>query len=165
MKRALIISLGIVGFATVVTAQKRDNHFPKPNCTTIVAEAMFQEVDTTKPRGVSDNYHTWENGKAILVKFTPGGSKALRDKVVQCAKEWEKYANVTFKFLPDTASNTNIRIRLGKGYGHNSAVGTEANFRQQSNPTMNFDTLYFADADYYIASLQKRGIKPPYNLN
>jgi len=68
------------------------------------------------------------------------------------------------KFVNDTTTKTDIRIRLGKGSGHNSAVGTEAKFRSQSNQTMNFDTLYFADIDYYIASLKKKGIQPPYNL-
>ncbi len=161
MKRALIISIGLIYFGINSNAQK----FPKPNCTTLVGDAMLNQVDTTKPRGVSDNYHTWTNGSVLLVKFMPGGSKILRDKVMLCAKEWEKHGNITFKFVPDTAKVTNIRIKLGKGYGHNSAVGTEANFRLQSNQTMNFDTLFFADADYYIEKLQKKGIKAPYNLN
>ena len=161
MKRALIISIGLIYFGINSNAQK----FPKPNCTTLVGDAMLNQVDTSKPRGVSDNYHTWSNGSVLLVKFMPGGSKILRDKVMLCAKEWEKHGNITFKFVPDTAKITNIRIKLGKGYGHNSAVGTEANFRLQSNQTMNFDTLFFADADYYIEKLQKKGIKAPYNLN
>lgn len=161
MKRAIIISLVLTGLASASQAQT----FPKANCTTLVGEAMFHEVDTTKPRGVSDNYHTWGNGQTLLVKFMPGGSRTLRNKVIACAREWEKYANVKFQFVSDTVKQTNIRIRLAKGYGHNSAVGTEASFRPQANPTMNFDTLFFADADYYIASLKKKGIEPPYNLN
>ena len=165
MKKVLIIAVGLIGLCVSVRAQKKVSYFPKLNCTTLVGDAMFQEVDTTKPRGVSDNYHTWENGKVLLVKFLPGGSKTLRDKVIQCAREWEKYANITFRFVSDTTGYTDIRIRLGKGYGHNSAVGTEANFRPQANPTMNFDTLYFADADYYVASLKKKGLTPPFNLN
>jgi hypothetical protein len=139
--------------------------FPKPNCTTIVGDAMLKQVDTTKPRGVSDNYHTWENGQVLLVKFMGGGSKAVREKVMQYAKEWEKYANITFKFVADTTRVTNIRIKLANGLGHNSAVGTEANFRPQTAQTMNFDTLFFADGDYYAAQLQKRGIRPPYTIN
>lgn len=161
MKKVLIFALGLICFSSNANAQK----FPKANCTTLVGDAMLQEVDTTKSRGVSDNYHTWANGEVLLVKFMPGGSKTLRDKVMLCAKEWEKYANVVFKFVPDSTAVTNIRIRLGKGFGHNSAVGTEANFRVQSNPTMNFDTLYFADGDYYIGNLKKKGIPSPYNLN
>lgn len=161
MKKVFIIVIGLIGLGSVSQAQ----HFPKPNCTTLLGDAMFQEVDTTKPRGVSDNYHTWENGQVLRVKFMPGGSKVLRDKVIACAREWEKYGNVKFQFVADTAKQTNIRIKLGKGSGHNSAVGTEANFRPQSNQTMNFDTLYFADADYYIAKLKAKGLNPPYNLN
>lgn len=160
MKRYLILTT-VLFIAGSLSAQK----FPKPGCSTVLAEAMFAEVDTTKPRGVSDNYHTWENGAVLLVKFMPGGSKMLRDKVILSAKEWEKYANIKFQFVADTVRNTNIRVRLGKGSGHNSAVGTEANFRSQSEQTMNFDTLFFADIDYYLAKLQRKGIKPPYNLN
>ena len=160
MKRFLILTF-LAGFAGALQAQQ----LPRAACTTILGEAMFGEVDTTKPRGVSDNYHTWENGSVLLVKFMPGGSKALRDKVIAHAKEWEKFANVTFRFVADTARNTQLRIKLGKGYGHNSAVGTEARFRAESQQTINFDTLYFADADYYIASLKNKGIQPPYNYN
>ncbi|MDZ4796273.1 MAG: M12 family metallopeptidase [Bacteroidota bacterium] len=161
MKRALIIAIGLIYVSETANAQS----FPRPNCTTIVGDAMLKEMDTTKKRGVSDNYHTWPNGKILLVKFMPGGSKVIRDKVMLCAKEWEKHANLTFKFVPDTTAFTNIRIKLGKGYGHNSAVGTEAGFRPQNNQTMNFDTLFFADGDYYVAKLQKKGFKAPYNLN
>lgn len=126
---------------------------------------MLKQVDTTRARGVSDNYHTWDNGSVLLVKFMPGGSKSIRDKVMLYAKEWEKYANITFKFVPDTTRITNIRIKLGNGAGHNSAVGTEANFRPQTMQTINFDTLFFADGDYYVSSLQKKGVKPPYDLS
>ncbi len=161
MKKALIVFISVVYFGFTADAQK----FPRTSCTTLVGDAMLKEVDTTKNRGVSDNYRTWANGQIVLVKFMPGGSKMLRDKVMTYAKEWEKHANITFRFVPDTTKNTNIRIKLGKGLGHNSAVGTEANFRPQSNQTMNFDTLFFADGDYYVAKLQKKGIKAPYSLN
>jgi hypothetical protein len=80
-------------------------------------------------------------------------------------KEWEKYANVTFRFVPDNAGFTHIRIKLGTGLGHNSAVGTEANFRKQNEQTMNFDTLAFVDGDYYLARVKKKGIQPPYTLD
>ncbi len=161
MKMYLVFFVAVLLIGNSLNAQK----FPKATCTTIVGEAMLGEVDTTKPRGVSDNYHTWENGSVLLVKFMPGGSKALRDKVILHAKEWQKHANLTLKFVSDTARYSNLRVKLGKGYGHNSAVGTEANFRSQSEQTINFDTLYFADTDYYAAQLKKKGLKPPYNLN
>lgn len=161
MKKALVIAIGLIFFGVTAKAQ----HFPRANCTTLVGDAMLKEVDTTKQRGVSDNYRTWANGQVILVKFMPGGSKDLRNKVMAYAKEWEKYANITLRFVSDTASKTHIRIKLGKGSGHNSAVGTEANFRPQSTQTMNFDTLFFADGDYYVKKLHAKGSKPPYSLN
>ena len=40
--------------------------------------------------------------------------------------------------------------------GHNSAVGTEANFRQQNEQTINFDTMAFADGDYYLARVKRK---------
>ncbi|MBK8748971.1 MAG: hypothetical protein IPM04_14380 [Saprospiraceae bacterium] len=30
---------------------------------------------------------------------------------------------------------------------------------------MNFDTLFFADGDYYVKKLEAKGSKPPYSLN
>ncbi len=161
MKKSLLVLFGLISIGIRVNAQK----FPKPNCTSLVGDAMLKEVDTTKARGVSDNYHTWANGQVLLVKFMPGGSKLIRDKVILCAKEWEKFANITFRFVPDTTSVTNIRIKLGKGDGHNSTVGTEANFRPQSAQTINFDTLFFTDEDYYSAKLEKKNIQFPYTLN
>ncbi len=164
MKRALILLIVLIYLGSVSMAQQ----FPKINCTTLVGDAMLErnlEVDTVGVRGTADNYHMWHNGDVLLVKFLPGGSKTLRDKVIQNAREWEKYANISFKFVADTTKYTDLRVKLGKGYGHNSAVGTEANFRPQTDPTINFDTLYFADADYYAAALQKKGIMPPYNYD
>lgn len=161
MKKFFLLFLISVSIGSAIQAQS----IPKPTCTTILSEAMFAEVDTTKSRGVADNYHTWENGKVLLVKFMPGGGKVLRDKIMLNAKEWEKYANITLKFVDDTTRFTNLRIKLGKGSGHNSAVGTEANFRSQTMQTINFDTLYFADIQYYLSKMVKKGIKPPYNIN
>lgn len=132
----------------------------------MLGEAMFgAKEDTIKSRGMADNYHTWEPGAELLVKFTPGGSKNIRDKVILNAREWEKYANVKLKFVPDDAGYTHIRIKLSFGSGHNSAVGTEANFRAQNEQTMNFDTLAFADGEYYLARVKKKNIQPPYTYD
>lgn len=140
--------------------------FPRAKCTTLVGAAMFGErPDTIKSRGMADNYHTWEAGSELLIKFMPGGSKNLRDRVILNAREWEKHANIKLKFLPDNAGFTHLRIKLGEGMGHNSAVGTEANFRQQNEQTINFDTLAFADGDYYLDRVKKKGIKPPYSYD
>ncbi len=70
MMRALFIAIGLICVGINVNAQK----FPKPGCTTMLGDAMLKGIDTTKPRGVSDNYHTWTNGQVLLVKFMPGGN-------------------------------------------------------------------------------------------
>jgi serralysin len=161
MKMYLLFAIVILCMAGNAIAQK--NKLPKGKCTTVLGDAMFHEIDTTGNRGVSDNYRTWDNGSTILVKFMPGGSKTVREKVMLSAKQWETYANITFKFIPDTSSaKTDLRIKLWKGSGHNSAVGTEAYFRPQNEQTINFDTIFFADADYYIAKLKNKGINSNY---
>lgn len=162
MKKALLVIL-VAGFTGISVWAQR---FPGSKCTTLTGEAMVGErPDTIKSRGMADNYHTWEAGSVLLVKFMPGGSKMIRDKVMLNAREWEKHANVTYKFVADNAGFSHIRIKLGAGLGHNSAVGTEANFRAQNEQTMNFDTLAFADGDYYLASVKKKGIQPPYTFD
>lgn len=149
----------------IVMIQLAEAQFEKiPGCTTPVGEIMAVRKDTIRSRGMADNYHTWDPGTTLLVKFMPGGSKVLRDKVILNAKEWEKFANVKLKFLPDDAGFTHIRIKLGQGKGHNSAVGTEAGFRSQMDPTVNFDTLGFVDADYYADKLKKQGGEPPFSF-
>src|SRR5450432_4133536 len=125
MKKVLILAVALIYFGSSAISQK----FPRIKCSTLLGDAMFKGVDTSKSRGLADNYHTWENGAVLLVKFMPGGSKLLRDKVMENAKEWEKYANITFKFVPDSNRYATIRVKLGRGLGHNSAIGTEANFR------------------------------------
>lgn len=162
MKTLFVLAAATLGLAQMTSAQK----LHKIGCSTPVAEALnyfSQKIDTTKGRAVLDNYHTWDPGQVILVKFMPGGSKVMRDRVMQNAKEWEKYGNITFKFVADTTKNTDLRVRLSRGYGHNSAVGTEAAYRSQNEQTINFDTLYFADIDYYLAKLKSKGINAPYN--
>src|SRR5215212_11097438 len=86
MKKNFALAIGLLFIATFINAQR----LPKAPCTTLVNEVIHDDlktVDTTKSRGVVNNYAMWENGSVILVKFMPGGSKALRDKIMQSAKE------------------------------------------------------------------------------
>ncbi|MCX8019069.1 MAG: M12 family metallopeptidase [Chitinophagaceae bacterium] len=114
---------------------------------------------------MADNYKTWEPGMTLLIKFMPGGSRFLRNQVIVHSREWEKFANIRFKFVPDNTPFTHIRIKLGEGLGHNSAVGTDALQKEQKDQTMNFDTLGFIDGDYYLAKIKERGIKPPFTFD
>ncbi|MCB0715903.1 MAG: matrixin family metalloprotease [Chitinophagaceae bacterium] len=161
MKKQFIIAI----FLLAATVQVKAQYFPEPGCTTDVGKWILAEKDSLGNRGVGDNYHLWDNGQVLRIKFMAGGSKELRDKVIKNAKEWEKYANIKFEFLPDNTANTDIRIKLGRGYGHNSAVGTEAKFRRDYQQTVNFDTIYFMDLNYYVEKLKKKGLNPPFNFN
>lgn len=146
--------------STWLWAQERA--LQRPGCSAPISNTLFQAVDTTKSRGVADNYLTWEAGQVIRVKFMPGGGKVLRTKVMTLAKEWEKYGNIKFEFLPDNATNTQIRVKLGKDYGHNSAVGTLCNTFDPNEHTLHLDTLYLADFDFYKSMFVKDGLRPPY---
>ena len=161
MKKIVLSILTMFCLFVTTTAQK----FSRIPCSADLAPVQFKQVDTTKSRGMSDNYKTWDNGKVLRVKFMPGGSKSLRDRVIAAAKEWELYGNIKFNFVSDTAKFTDLRVLLGKGRGHNSAVGRDAAPRSQQEATINFDTLYFTDFDYYVAKLKTKGVPRPYNYD
>lgn len=131
----------------------------RPGCTAVLTNTLFQAVDTTSDRGVADNYLTWEPGQVIRVKFMPGGGPVLRNKVIALAKEWEKFGNIKFQFLPDSEPKTDVRVKLGKDLGHNSAVGTMCNVFSQNEHTLHLDTLYLADLDYYKALILRDKVK------
>ena len=77
----------------------------------------------------------WKNGKKLKVKFL-GGTKFLQQNVIKYAKQWEKFANIEFNFIP--FGDAEIRIAFVTG-GSWSYVGTDAlNITDQSEPTMNF---------------------------
>jgi len=86
----------------------------KTPCTTLVGDLMMPGMPDTSGRNVADNYKTWENGTALLVKFMDNiGSPAVRERITRAAKEWEKYANITLKFVPDNTPVTKPRVFLG----------------------------------------------------
>jgi serralysin len=129
-------------------------------CTTPTVNSMLA-VDTTSGRQVANNYLAWENGEVILVKFMNNvGSKSIRNKIMQYAKEWEQYANITFSFVPDNTPVTNIRVRLGSykdKLGHNSQVGISCNEVPQNMQTLNLDTSDFLDLKAYAEEYNKKG--------
>lgn len=164
MKKVLLFTLiacmtGSIGYSQLKMLQgKKPSRGP---CTTLVTDQLMKAVDTTPGRPVADNYKTWENGAVILVKFMDNaGSPALRSRIMRYAKEWEQYANITFKFVPDNAPNTNVRVKLGSrldSLGHNSAVGIDCNNSPQYMQTLNLDTSDFLDYAYYENDLKTGG--------
>ncbi len=156
MKKVFFPFLLFVFSTTHVFAQK----LYKPPCTTIAPVAQITAIDTVAGRQVANPYLVWDAGTTLSVKFIGNSSKALRDMVMRYAKEWELFANIKLKFVPDNTPVTNMRIALGDGLGHNSLVGVNCNDIAQAEQTMNLDTIAFLDYDYYIAEMKRKGIQP-----
>lgn len=100
-------------------------------------EVRLTSLDTSKSRGMADNYFLWNNGSTITVKFLTG-SPALQQRVMAVAKQWEHYANIRFNFV--SSGPANIRVRLSEGEGHYSYLGTYCNLIDQAKETLVLDT-------------------------
>ena len=121
-------------------AQKKPanvNTLPFGSCNTKMPEKMTFSLDTTKSRGMADNYFLWDVGKVLNVKFM-SGSKEIQQKVINAAKEWEKFANIKFNFV--SSGPAHIRILMNSSDGYWSMVGSQANIIAEDKPTMNLDT-------------------------
>ncbi|HMZ45857.1 MAG TPA: M12 family metallopeptidase [Chitinophagaceae bacterium] len=141
IKLIVLIALSSV-FCVNLNAQKKIKQpvVQKNGCSSVQPIANVFLADTIPGRGLADNYYLWDNGKTIYVKFL-SGSKLMQDKVKTIAKEWEKYANIKFKFVE--VGNSHIRINLDDKGGHNSTIGTLALSVPNDERTMNFDTTDF----------------------
>lgn len=113
-------------------------------------DAHRESSDSTKSRGLADNYFLWDPGTVINVKFL-SGSKALQNKIIPIAKEWEKYANVKFNFV--NSGNADIRVFIGKGNGHDSYIGTVCKSIDASEETMNLDSADIAGSDAFLKTV------------
>lgn len=164
MKKSLFFLLGLSFFLIEAQAQRIPKG-PLPSkapCTTLMgANLQPTAVDTTAGRNVANNDLAWENGDVILVKFMDNvGSQSLRNMIMNYAKSWEQYANITFKFVPDNTPVTNIRIKLGSmqdNLGHNSQLGIACNSVAQYLQTLNLDTSDFIDYKAYVAQYKNGG--------
>ncbi|MBS1754951.1 MAG: hypothetical protein KF741_02885 [Ferruginibacter sp.] len=165
MKKVFLMMMALMFLNFVVQAQKKSlkGSMPfKAPCTTLMGSALLPTaIDTTQGRNVANNDLIWENGDVILVKFMDDvGSQSLRNMIMQYAKSWEQYANITFKFVPDNTPVTNIRIKLGSrddNLGHNSQLGIACNNVPQYLQTLNLDTSDFIDYKAYVEQFKKGG--------
>jgi serralysin len=92
-------------------------------------------------RGTFDNYFAWDVGQTLYVKFLPGGSQFIKNKMMAAAKEWERYANIKLVFVE--SGDANIRVQLTDNDGCWSVMGSYASSIAASEKTMNIDTGYF----------------------
>lgn len=68
--------------------------------------------------------------------FRPAGTKIQQEKVKTVVKEWEKYANIKFRFT--TSSNATIRISFDPSDGSWSYVGKDILSIRRNQATMNY---------------------------
>ncbi len=162
MKKVLFASLGMLAFASYSQKLATPHRPLQAGC----SAALFNftenrhKLDTSVAagRGMADNYMLWDNGSTIVVKFVGGGSPWVKSKVAEFAKGWEQYANIKFNFVPDNyAGATNVRVKLGRGKGANSQLGTACNLIPQTEQTVNLDTTWFVDLEYYINDFKAHG--------
>lgn len=83
----------------------------------------------------------WPNGSTLRIAFLSGGAK-LRQRVMRCAAQWFKFANLHYEVLPRGSKETaDIRIAFQRNDGSWSYVGTDARSVPAGQPTMNFGWL------------------------
>jgi len=74
----------------------------------------------------------WVNGSIVKVRFI-GGSTLFRNKVIQYAKTWEPYANITFSFVADNAA-ADVKVAF-EDDGYWSYMGTDS---RSATTSMNY---------------------------
>jgi len=102
-------------------------------------------LDGTTPRGAVLTSKKWAPGTTLKVSLN-GSTAAIRNKVIQYAKEWEKYANIKFNFVTNDRTAT-IRVGFVANDGSWSYIGKDANGISSNSTTMNFGWLTSTTAD------------------
>ena len=83
----------------------------------------------------------WPTGSALRCRFLDGSAK-MQKKVATIAREWERHANLRFKFVAEGPAQ--IRISFFADSGSWSAVGRDAlnvSYFPLHQPTMNYGWL------------------------
>ena len=101
--------------------------------------------DPLTTRGVVDENKLWNANNGIAIKFLNEPSDpAMLSKIQNIAREWEKYAGITFNFV-ESSAKADVRIAFdwnGNDYLTWSYTGTDARFvRKQTEPTAVFGGL------------------------
>lgn len=111
----------------------------------------------TTPRGATIKTSQWTPGSKIKVSLN-GGTSYIRNKVIQFASEWEKYANIDFQFVTNDNS-AQIRVSFTQNIGSWSYLGKDALSISSANPTMNFGwfTDSTSDNEFYRTTVHEFG--------
>ncbi|RYY68194.1 MAG: hypothetical protein EOO13_12970, partial [Chitinophagaceae bacterium] len=137
MTRIFLTTVLLGGLAFNASAQHKGCSTVETGGNKIKVNFHKNDSDSTKSRGLADNYFLWDLGSTIKVKFL-SGSPELQNKIFNIAREWEKYANI--KFMMVKTGDADIRVRIGSGNGHDSYIGTVCKQIDKSEQTMNLDS-------------------------
>ncbi len=137
MTKIFLTTLLLGGLTYNATAQHKGCSTAERGDNKIKVDFHNNASDTTKGRGLADNYFLWDPGTTIKVKFLTG-SQELQNKIFNYAKEWEKYANLKFTWVK--SGDADIRVRIGSGNGHDSYIGTVCRQIDKYDETMNLDS-------------------------
>jgi hypothetical protein len=92
----------------------------------------------------------WMPGQTVTFKFL-NGSARLISCVFECARQWERFANI--KFAKVTRGTAHVRVAFQQGQGSWSLIGTDCTLLPQSQVTMNFGWLTSASTDLDIQTV------------
>jgi hypothetical protein len=137
MNKIFLIAFLMGGISLTSMAQHKSCSTVETGGNKIKVDFHKNDSDTTKGRGLADNYFLWDLGTTIKVKFL-SGSPSLQNQIFNYAKEWEKYANI--KFTKVTYGDADIRVWIGNGNGHDSYIGTVCKQIDKYDETMNLDS-------------------------
>jgi hypothetical protein len=99
---------------------------------------------------LADNGFLWYPGSTISINIM-NGSKTLKEQMMSIAAEWEKYANIHFRFVD--AGDSHVRIIFdGKGF-HWAAIGVQSNMFPQAEATIEIDSSFFKSEELRRATV------------
>ncbi|KIW00292.1 uncharacterized protein PV09_08182 [Verruconis gallopava] len=113
---------------------------------------VYEDVDPNgPPMMAAEKNLAWQVGTVINVRFLDGDAP-INALIAKVAKEWEKYANITFNFVDDKVpvKSSDIRIKKTKDDGHWSMLGTNRSWTDNNGKvhtlgldeaTMNLDPI------------------------
>ncbi len=130
--------IGLAGIAMLII-----NMIYAQYCTTrewSVHETRVAKIDTISLVGIGENLNLWANGKEIRVGFL-NGSAVQQEQIIKIAKQWEQYANITFRVVP--IENAHVRILLANTRANYTFIGTEILKVNAAQPNMQFDRALF----------------------
>jgi hypothetical protein len=87
---------------------------------------------------ILDFQNRWQTGKILKVRFL-NGEEELHERVLEAAKQWEDYANITFE-LADEDEDAEVRVKFSDGK-NDSKIGTDSLTFAGDQQTVSFNSL------------------------